>query len=232
MKGFFRATFASACLGTSALAFVGCAKYRDLVDPCYPDRYNAEARKVTNDIFDTQAFNGHVLDQTIWNYHFERDEKNNPTDKLNAMGREKIKYLVQRRPVPDGKVFLQTANDIGVVDPIENLSAKRQELDAKRQAALQRYLNAQMVGRSCAVVWEVAVHDAPEVGQQSITQGGAVGAVNVIGAFPKYQGSHSGSLSGTAGNTTSNTGAAVGGPATTVGPQQAGPTTAPTQAQP
>jgi hypothetical protein len=99
---------------------------------------------------------------------------------------------------------------------------------------VQRYLNAQMVGRSCAVVWEIAVHDAPEVGQQSITQGGAVGAVNVIGAFPKLQGSHVGSLSGTAGNTTSNTGGAVSGPATTAGPQQAGtgPTTAPTQAQP
>ena len=222
MNGFLRSAFAGVCLGSSALV-VGCSHYRDVVDPCYPDRYNMEARKVTRDVFDTQAFNGHVLDQTIWNYHFERDEKNNPTDKLNALGIEKLRYLVQRRPTPDGKLYLQTANDIYLADAdIGLLGAKRQELDARRSQAVQRYLSAQMVGRNCAVNWDIAVHDAPEVGQPSTMAGGATGAVSVVGSYPKLQGSFSGSLSSTSGSSGAATGSAISGPSTSAGPAQPG----------
>src|SRR4051794_9680194 len=110
MKGFIRTTFAGLCLGSSSLAFVGgCAWYRDHVDVCWPERYNAEARHVVRDVFDTQAANGHILDQTIWNYHFEHDERGVGTDRLTLAGQERLKYILRRRPVPDGKVYLQTA---------------------------------------------------------------------------------------------------------------------------
>src|SRR4051812_27460778 len=90
----------------------GCANYRDVVDPCWPARYNHEARQSVRDTFDAQAYNGHVLDQTVWNYYFEADPKGNPTDRLAPGGVEKLMYLVRRRPYPDCKIFLQTAQDL------------------------------------------------------------------------------------------------------------------------
>ena len=40
-------------------------------DPCWPDRYANEARELTVASFQPQVDNGHILDQTIWNLHFE-----------------------------------------------------------------------------------------------------------------------------------------------------------------
>src|SRR5947209_5202561 len=48
-----------------------CQAYRNLVDPCYPQRYEYMARKEVNEAFIPQVQNGHVLDQTIWNWMFE-----------------------------------------------------------------------------------------------------------------------------------------------------------------
>jgi hypothetical protein len=221
MKGFIRTTFAGLCLGSSALALGGgCAWYRDVVDPCYPDRYNAEARSVLRGTFDNQAFNGHVLDQTIWNYHFEHDERGNPTDRLTVAGQDRLKYIVRRRPTPDGKVYLQTANDIPIpVTEIESLPGRRQDLDARRAQAIQRFLTADTAGRNCMVAWDVAIHDAAPTGLPSTTQGGALGAVNIIGSYPKHQTSFQGALpavapfaipAGGTGTTGAATGAAAG----------------------
>src|SRR4051794_41597863 len=113
MNGFIRKTALGLTLGSGALALAGgCAWYRDHVDPCYPDRYNTEARYVVRGVFDTQAANGHILDQTLWNHDFEKDERGTPTDRLTVAGQEHLKYILRRRPVPDGKVYLQTANDL------------------------------------------------------------------------------------------------------------------------
>ena len=236
MNGFFRKTVGALCLGSGAAALlgtVGCAGYRDLVDPCWPERYNLEARQVTNQTFDTQAHNGHTLDQTFWNYDFERDAKGQPTDRLNALGMEKVRYIVRRRPIPDGKVFLQTASDFFVTqEEVETLPARRQELDARRIQAIQRVLGAQMVGRNCAVNWDVCVHDATEIGQPSIMAGGAAGYVLVIGSCPKYQGSFLGSLTGAAGQTGATTGGATSGPSPSVGSGSVTSGQTPSQAPP
>lgn len=149
-------------LGTASLlgllSLTGCAPYRNLVDVCWPQRYNYTARREVVDGFAPQVQNGHVLDQTIWNYYFERG-----TDKLHPIGVEKLKYLARRRPQPDPNLFLATANDIDV-DPenAEKFSQMRRELDSKRVAAVQRYLNGYMDGRQ--VQFEVAIHDPAEVG--------------------------------------------------------------------
>jgi hypothetical protein len=226
MNGFLRKTVSALCLGSGAAAVlgsVGCAGYRDVVDPCYPERYNIEARQVINQTFDTQAHNGHVLDQTFWNYDFERDDRNQPTDRLNALGIDKVRYIVRRRPIPDGKVYLQTANDVHVPQAeIETMPSKRQELDARRIQTIQRFLAAQMVGRNQPVTWDICVHDATEVGQPSSVAGGALGAVNVVGSYPKWQGSFHGSLSGASGSTGAATGGPTTGPSPAAGPQSGG----------
>ena len=65
----------NALAGAGLLALIGCCStcgnYHDLVDPCYPQRYEFMARKEVNEAFIPQVQNGHVLDQTVWNYYFE-----------------------------------------------------------------------------------------------------------------------------------------------------------------
>ena len=101
MKGFIRTAAAGICLSAGAVTLMGCTQYRNHVDPCWPERYDFESSQVIKATFDQQAANGQVLDQTIWNWDFEKDEKGNPTDKLTAGAQERLKYIVRRRPVLD-----------------------------------------------------------------------------------------------------------------------------------
>src|SRR6266446_6374697 len=85
-------------------AAAGCVPYRNMVDPCWPQRYNYTARREVVEAFAPQVQNGHVLDQTIWNYHFDEG-----SDQLNGMGLAKLDYMVRRRPAPDPSIYLATA---------------------------------------------------------------------------------------------------------------------------
>jgi hypothetical protein len=145
----------------------GCDLYRNLVDPCYPQRYEFMARKEVNEAFIPQVQNGHVLDQTIWNYHFEAG-----TDRLTTGGLAHLAYLARRRPCPDTVVYLQTAQDV-VYDPAnpDKMVSVRQDLDLKRGQAIERYLVAQTAGH---VVPQVIVHDPAEVGLSAIAVGNSV----------------------------------------------------------
>src|SRR5207302_268943 len=82
----------------------------------------------------------------------------NGTDRLNGAGMDKLDQLARRRPHPDPRVFIQTARDIGYdgAKP-EEYAAKRQELDTKRVAAVQKYLAASLTGRPAN--FDVQVHD-------------------------------------------------------------------------
>jgi hypothetical protein len=122
-------------------------------DPCWPDRYSNEARASLVANFQPQVENGHVLDQTVWNTHFEFG-----TDKLNGAGMDKLDQLARRRPHPDQRLFLQTARDV-VYDAgkPEEYAGRRQDLDTKRVAAVQRYLQATLTGRQ--VSFDVQIHD-------------------------------------------------------------------------
>src|SRR5262245_14901920 len=106
MKGLIKYTTAL-CLGGGLAMSTGCNAYRDCVDPCWPERYQYEARQPVLHAFAAQAHNGHVLDQTVWNYQFEPG-----SDKLTPGGMDHLVYLARRRPCPDSKVYLQTAHDI------------------------------------------------------------------------------------------------------------------------
>ena len=65
-----------------------CCDYRNLVDPCYPDRYEYMSRKETQAALGAQVQKGHMLDQTVWMYHFEYG-----TDQLNRMGLDHLAML-------------------------------------------------------------------------------------------------------------------------------------------
>jgi hypothetical protein len=155
MNGFIKRASAWAALATSLAALTGCRLYDHFVDPCYPGRYSYEARGPVYEAFGRQSENGHVLDQTIWNYLFEPG-----TDRLTLAGQERLQYLARRRPAADPKIWLQTAQDIpyDAAAPEKFVNA-RTELDQKRTQAVERYLQAETSARPMA--FQVAVHNPP-----------------------------------------------------------------------
>jgi hypothetical protein len=208
MNGFVKATVAGLCLGTG-MGLVGCAEYRQVVDPCWPDRYNAMARMSIRDTFGAQAHNGHVLDQTVWNYHFEVDPKTGePTDKLNVAGMEHLHYLARRLPAPDPNLYLQTAQQTpGTATlPPEKWAQARADLDNKRIASIQRYLASVMSGRSHAVAFDVAVHDQAEPGIAATPIGGNLKNPVIKGAVPTLYDRYKGAMPGVEGVTLTTTG--------------------------
>jgi hypothetical protein len=179
---------AMAAAGIAAAAS-GCQnqlgeRYHNLVDPCWPDRYNHTARLETLQPFQSQAVNGHTLEQTVWNYHFEAG-----TDVLSIAGLQTLDLIVKRRPSPDGRVYLQTARDIAYdATAPEKLADGRRDLDERRAKAVQKYLAAQTAARP--MTFEVQVIDPSDpaisarypgnaiqqlVGQYQATLGGGVG---------------------------------------------------------
>ncbi len=157
MKGLVRKAAAALCC-LAGVGGLGCYTYRDLVDPCYPERYNYQARQEVVASYTPQELNGHVLDQTVWNYDFETG-----TDKLTGGGLEHLAYLARRRPQPDTVVYLQTAQDVAYdPDHSEKLGEVRQNLDARRVVAVERFLTAQTGGRRGE--FQVLIHDPSEVG--------------------------------------------------------------------
>jgi hypothetical protein len=158
MKGFIDRSVAALCLAATVAGVGGCYTYRDLVDPCYPQRYEYLARQEVHAAFGPQVANGHVLDQTIWSEMFEPG-----TDKLTAAAQYQLGIIARRRPHPDPIVYLQTAQDVAY-DPAapEKLVEVRQDLDARRVVAIQKFLNAE--GAGCNATWQVLVHNPSEVG--------------------------------------------------------------------
>jgi hypothetical protein len=159
MKGFIRKAVLMGCCAAGSL---GCWNYRDCVDPCYPMRYNYMARQEVNAAFAPQVQNGHVLDQTVWNYFFEPG-----TDKLTPLGLDRLAYIARRRPCPDPNMYLQTAQDV-VYDPLapEKMAEVRQDLDGKRKAAVMCFMAQQTAGRPMA--FNITVHDPAEVGLSAV----------------------------------------------------------------
>ena len=94
------------CLVPLSLTFTGCFGYRDVVDPYYPKRYNVDARNSVRTALAPQVSNGNVLDQTVWDFHFESGKP-----ELNAMGKDHLKRLARRRPVAQEVIFLQVAKN-------------------------------------------------------------------------------------------------------------------------
>ena len=185
MKGFIVRRLVVGGLLGSAVASTGCYtswswRARELYDPCYPERYNAVARDEVVAVFGPQVQNGHILDQTVWNYHFVAG-----SDELHPGGMDKLKQLIHRRPCPDPTVYLATAQDLNYsATAPEDFVQKRADLDARRVEAVQKYLNAQTAGRN--VTWQVVVHDPAEVGLHATPMNRSIGLMqnNFQGVLP------------------------------------------------
>jgi hypothetical protein len=195
MKGLISKAAVVLC-GVGALAGADY-KGEGCKDPCYPQRYNYMARQAVNAAFAPQVQNGHVLDQTVWNYFFEPG-----SDKLTTGGLERLAYLARRRPCPDTVLYLQTAQDVVFDQTVpEKLVENRQTLDGKRIAAVQAYLTAQTAGRPAQ--FQIYVHDPAEPSLSST----AVNA-SVAQMYFRFMG---GLLTGQGGSNTQGGGAGGGG---------------------
>lgn len=188
MNGFIAKTVTAACLAGGFSLLTGCYGYRDLVDPCYPWRYNWQAEQSVCEVRSAQINNGHVLDQTIWNWHFERG-----TDKLTAAGLDKLTTLARRRPHPDPVIYLATAGGTPASGDApyaadgtpEAFAQARNKLNDARIAAIQKYLAAQTDGRGLA--FQVYVHDPAE----PYLNAGPMGR-SMIGLNGSFQGTRAG----------------------------------------
>lgn len=157
MKGLIKRTIAAGCCAASLGGLSGCHALQEVVDPCYPERYEFVSRRNVVGALAPQVQNGYVLDQTLWNFYFEPG-----TDRLTASGLDHLAYLARRRPQPDPILYLQTAQDVAY-DPAnpDKLVQNRRELDDKRTKAVKGFLSAQTAGRP--VEFQVVVHDPAEI---------------------------------------------------------------------
>jgi uncharacterized membrane protein YgcG len=155
MKGLIKQAAAALGLGAVVAGAGGCCcyGYRDLVDPCYPERYEYMARQEVHGAFAPQVQNGRALDQTVWDWDFEPG-----IDRLTPGGMEHLDYIVRRRPQPYTTVYVQTAKNVGY-DPVnpDRTAEARSDLDSRRVLAVQKYLLAKCAGRG--LDFQVLVHD-------------------------------------------------------------------------
>lgn len=203
----------------------GWTRYYNAVDPCYPERYNAQARAHTLAPFATQVNNGNVLEATVWNWHFDTS-----SDTLNPAGQAKLDAIAQKRPAPDGKVYLQVARDIPAYGAggLDTVAARRDELTAKRAETIRKYMAAQPALQP--VNYEVFVIDAPVPGMPAEFSArgyrgqaqGYVGGLQGGGQGVQATGSGAAGPGATSGPTSGGNPSGPGGPSGSGGPGSGG----------
>ena len=173
--------------------------HTELFDRCWPQRYSNLSQRGVNRAFAPQVLNGHVLDQTVWNHHFEAG-----TDKLTLGGIAHLQYISRRRPDPDRTVYLATSNDLSY-DPAcpERYCGAKQELDALRAAAVQKFMAGSNCGR-CAD-YQILVHDPSDVSVHTI---GVDNSVRQM--YLRYRGGLANQAGGSGGGAGASGGAAGG----------------------
>ncbi len=134
-----------------------------------------QSRRDTKAACQPEAYNGRVLDQTIWNWYFEPG-----TERLTAGGLEHLAWIGRRKPQPDTLVFLQTAQDFPY-DPTapDKLAETRADLDARRIVAIKKVLQAQTEGK---YQFEIEIHDPAEISRPS-NDASAVGRSVLVPAW-------------------------------------------------
>jgi hypothetical protein len=162
MNGFIKKAVAGSCLSAGLISFlVGCDHYRELVDPCYPERYNSLAHHSVADMLNVQSDKGHMLEQTVWNWHFEPDPKTGgPSDRLNGAGMAVLQRISRTLPCPDFQLYLQNAQDLLYVEGVDpaKLVKARNDLNERRAQAIQHFMAVQCTLHGGGA-YHVAVHD-------------------------------------------------------------------------
>lgn len=142
----------------SLVSVTGCyGTFHELVDPCYPERYNCKAREEVNDYRNAQVQNGLILEQTLFVHHF-----NPASEMLHPGGVALLQRLANRRPYPESVVYIQTAQnnyDLDFKKP-EEYANKRKELDEKRRVEVEKFLKMERPD----VNFTVVVSNPPKVG--------------------------------------------------------------------
>ena len=101
--------------------------------------------------------NGHFQYQVLWNWYFDPG-----TDKLNGAGMEKLDSIARTTPGPDPKLYVQAARDVAVTtENAPKVAVLRDDLTARRAAAIQRYMATQP---GTPVAYEIAMVDMPTAG--------------------------------------------------------------------
>jgi hypothetical protein len=154
MKGFIKQTAALCCFGAGLFTVLGCTAYREVVDPCWPERYNSMAAHSVRQMNMAQTAQGHKLEQTIWSSFFEVDPKTGDgTGILNDAGKETLRIISRKEPVPDFQLWLNYPHD--VKDP-----ARRDAVIEQRKAAIKSFLTTQTkLGSGDS--YHIEVHDLP-----------------------------------------------------------------------
>ena len=186
--------------------------YRNFYDVSWPERYNYAARESVLSPFAQQTANGHYLDQTLWNWYFVPG-----SDRLAPGGMDKLDALARATPAPDPRLFIQTAHDIVTLPGnADKARAARDDLDARRAAAVKTYMAGQW---GTPVPYEVYVNDtlvpglaarfatSSFIGQKDGYKGGLVGGAGALTAG----GSTVTPAAGTPGGATPGGGAPGGG---------------------
>ena len=189
------------CLVPLSLTITGCFGYRDVVDPYYPKRYSVEARNSVRASLAPQVSNGNVLDQTVWDFHFETGKP-----ELNAMGKDHLKRFARRRPAAQEVIFLQVAQN-----PDEN--ANNKELNKARSENIKTYMT-KISQDKVHPEFQVVLHDPAEVSGSGIEAARIIGGKQsgVSGVFTNGQsgsssgGSNSGQSSSGSGSSGSSSG--------------------------
>ncbi len=185
------------CLVPLSLTITGCFGYRDVVDPYYPKRYNVDARNSVRACLAPQVSNGNVLDQTVWDFHFETGKP-----ELNAMGKDHLKRLARRRPAAQEVIFLQVAQN-----PDEN--ANNKELNKARSENIKTYMT-KISEDKVHPDFQVVLHDPAEVSGSGIEAARIINGKQsgVSGIFTNGQ---SGSSSGGSNTGSSGSGSGTSG---------------------
>jgi hypothetical protein len=203
MKGLIKHAVAACCCGAVVAGAGGCYHYRDLVDPCYPERYEYMAREEVRAALAPQVQNGRALDQTVWDFDFEAG-----TDRLTPGGLDRLDYMIRRRPQPYNTVYVQTAKGVPY-DPAnpDKEPETRADMDSRRVVAVQKYLAARSGGRG--MDFQVLVHDPADMDVSA-----SWAAQSISRMYTRPQG---GLITNSGGGATGGGGAASGGAATSGG---------------
>ncbi len=122
----------------SLVSATGCyGTFHEVVDPCYPERYNCKAREEVSDLRAAQVQQGLIYEQTLFVHHF-----NPASETLHPGGIALLQRLANRRPAPEAVIYLQTAQnnyDLDYKKP-EEYASKRKELDDKRKLEIEKFL--------------------------------------------------------------------------------------------
>ncbi len=169
MNGFIKRTAAVVVLG-SAAALPGCCKDATLgcYDNCWLERYSYQAKQSEMQTFDAQVNNGHVLDQTVFAYHFDARHGQADQGRPGAPG---LPGAAPSSARPED-LFADGPGPALRLGRAGAIQQRSQRTGLQARGGDSAFLNADTAGRPMA--FEVIVHDAPTPGLATQPIGNAV----------------------------------------------------------